>query len=340
MKIHTLSDKVTYIEKVFGRGYLAPNGKNIEVWCPMCAPTDKKKKKLAIRVEDDANHCWTCGWRSRSMFSLVLKYGTREELEEYKSVYMSSNEANRLERQKNCLIVTEENIRQEIILPSDFRALVSMDGQLDPDHVAVCHYATVERGLSERDLWYYKVGSSNKFKWHRRVIMPSFDAAGNLNYLVGRAIDPKARCRYDAPMVDKSDIIFNEINIDWSKPLVLCEGPFDLVRCTDNTVPLLGSNGINEGTLLFEKIVVNNTPVLLGLDADTLYTKTPYIARKLVSYGIDVKIIDYTPFKKHDPGEMSKAEFIDAMSQAKSFDWLNYIQLKLGRATRTSLSVM
>ena len=60
----------------------------------------------------------------------------------------------------------------------------------------------------------------------RRVIIPSFDSEGFLNYFTARAIDESTR-KYVNPKVKRTDIIFNELNVDWKKELVIVEGPFD-----------------------------------------------------------------------------------------------------------------
>lgn len=334
MKVHTVSDKVRFIEKAFGRGRLAGNAKNIEVWCPACAPRDRSKKKLAIRIDDDANHCWSCGWKARNLLPLLLKFGTQDDAQEYVETFLPKSDR---EKRNHCIIIDVSGEKRELRLPTDFRMLAVPDGPFDPDHLAIQKYVTLERNVSERDMWYFKLGSSNEAKWWRRVLMPSFDATGRLNYIVGRAVDRRSR-KYDAPAIDKLSIIFNEINIDWKKPLVLCEGPFDLINCGDNSVPLLGSD-LNEQSLLFERIILNKTPCLVALDADMLHIKVPRLARKLQEYDIDVRVVDVSSYGKDDPGDMSKEEFQDAVGNARSVDWLMFITSKLNRASKTSLSI-
>lgn len=339
MKVHTVSDKVRFIEKVFGRGRMATNGCNFDVWCPICAPNDRSKKKLAIRVEDDANHCWTCGWRARSLFPLLLKYANQSEINEYRESFMPADELERLKRSKKFLSVEGDENVWIPRLPSDFRLLSLKDGSFEPDHVAVQHYVLEKRGISEHDMWYHKLGTSNKLRWVRRVIMPSFDVDGNLNYMVGRAIDNNRSRKYDAPMVDKKSFVFNELNVDWSSELVLCEGPIDAIKCGENTVPLLGSD-LNEESLLFERIIVNQTPIALALDSDMFATKVPRITKKLLEYKIDVKVVDVAKFGKNDPGEMTKDEFQQALEMSKSVEWLEFVLRKLKRVSKTSLSVL
>jgi hypothetical protein len=295
--VQSLSSKIKFIESIFGSGRLARNGKNFDIRCPICAPSDKSKKKLSIRVEDDASHCWTCDFRSRSLVTLIKKFGTREQLHYYRDKFMPQTESNR----RRCLVVDVPEV-EVLKLPSDF-CLLTLAPKSDPDVKSLMRYLTA-RGITERDLWFYKLGYSDDFRWRRRVIMPSFDRNGVLNYFVARAIDKQKRPKYDNPDVDKRPIIFNELNVDWTKPLVLCEGPFDHMKCGENSVPLLGST-LNEESALFDAIIVNQTPVALALDNDMAETKTLVNAKKLTEYNIDVSIVSVPS----DPGAMSKEEF-------------------------------
>ena len=189
------------------------------------------------------------------------------------------------------------------------------------------------RGLSEKDAWYFKFGVSNEPKWKRRVIMPSFDASGKLNYFVARAIDKDKKPKYDNPSVDHRTVVFNEINIDWSKPLVLVEGPFDMTKCPVNTTALLGSD-LSEQHELFNRLLLNNTPVFLAMDGDMWDTKMPKIYKKLVEYDVDVKVVDVRQWG--DPGNMSRAEFENALQEAKQLSWSDNFLARLEKASKTS----
>jgi hypothetical protein len=293
--VFSVTEKAKFVEKAFGSGVLARNGRNIDVRCPIpeCeSRKDRSKRKLAIRVEDDANHCWVCGWRARSLVPLLVKYGTQALLDEYRSKFYSGPAG-------PSQIATVEAAKQPITLPSDFRPLVACKAS-DPDARAVRAYAW-GRGLLEHDFWYYKLGTSDDPRWRRRLLMPSFDATGTLNFFVGRAIDDKRRPKYDNPDTPKKDFIFNELNVDWTQRLVICEGPLDLVKCGDNAVPLLGSM-LTEDFLLFEKILLNRTPVALALDCRDMKWKMQKYARKLAEYDLDVVIVDTG--EKNDPGEI------------------------------------
>ena len=328
MTIATLSDKVKFIEAVFGAGKLARNGKNIDVRCPICAPKDHTKKKLAIRVDDDRNHCWICGWRAHTLAPLIRKYGSQDRLNEYRDKFMSHEER---ERSRRCMVI--DVVETRIELPKDFRLLVTAPS--DPDAKAAWRYV-LDRGLTERDMWYFKLGISDEQRWHRRIIVPSFDFDGQLNYFVARAIDKYKNPKYDNPDFDKVPVIFNELNVDWTQRLVICEGAFDMFKCGDNTVPLLGSD-LNEQSALFNSILVHNTPVAVAFDGDMWETKTLKAAKKLAEYDIDVVLVDTRPF--NDPGTATREQFKEALDAAEPLSWASAFRTRLGRASRMTLGM-
>ena len=129
-------------------------------------------------------------------------------------------------------------------------------------------------------------------------------------------------------------LIFNEIDVDWSKPVTLCEGVFDMFKCGENAIPMLGSS-LNEESRLFNMIIAHSTPVLLALDSDMRHTKVPKIAKKLGEYSVDVSIVDLQG--NSDPGSMSRVDVKRCIQDAKPFQWVDLFASKLQRATRTSL---
>jgi len=322
----SLTEQIRFIESVFGAGRLSRNSRNFDVRCPICDPKDPTKKKLAILVPEGKVHCWSCGYKAFTLAPLIRKYGSRDQLNDYRDRFMPAGTYGSNHRDQDDVVVEPEKLK----LPSDFRLLATAPMR-DPDVLAMKHYL-ITRHISDRDLWYFKLGYSHEMKWKRRIIMPSFDSEGELNFYVGRAIDKFRKPKYDNPDIERLHLIFNEINIDWTQRLVLCEGPFDLMKCGDNAVPLLGSD-LNEQSALFNKIIAHNTPVALALDADMKLTKTPYNAKKLIGYDVDVLLVDVPG----DPGEMSKQEFRAQLDAAKPFNWHDSFLDKLERASKMSL---
>jgi hypothetical protein len=322
----SLTDKIKFYESIFGRGRISSNGVNFDVRCPICAPKDPTKKKLSIRTDNDANHCWVCGWKARSLAPLLRKYGSQEHMAMYAAMLGRPAE--------NRLITSDRQEENKIELPKDFR-LLTLASEMDPDVKAAWRYV-YSRGLTDRDAWYFKFGISDEPRWKRRIIMPSFNEEGNLNYFAARAIDKNRKPKYDNPDVDKNPIVFNEINIDWTKQLTLVEGPFDMVKCPENSTALLGSD-LDERHEIFNKILLHNTPVALALDGDMWHKKTPKIAKKLEEYNVNVVIVDVRPWG--DPGSMSKSEVEKAICEAKQLSWSDRFSDKLNFASAIKFSL-
>lgn len=325
MAVQSITEKVRFIEGLFGRGNLARNSKNIEVRCPICAPSSADKKKLAIRITDDANHCWTCGWRARSLAPLIRRFFSTSTLLTYKDKF-----------RPDLFIDTTELVEQRHVveLPSDFRFIATAPDH-DPDVRDVRSYLLNKRRLSNDDLWYYKIGVSNERRFHRRAIIPSYDETGRLNYFITRAIDPNCK-RYDNPDCDHDSVVFNAQNINWEMPITLCEGVFDMMKCGENCIPLLGSD-LSLESLLCNEILLRATRVYLALDGDMWDTKTPKIAKMLESFNVDVWLVDTRRYG--DPGSTSKSIVKESIDSASKLDWNSTFMSKLNRATSVTLGI-
>jgi hypothetical protein len=185
----------------------------------------------------------------------------------------------------------------------------------DPDFKDVLKYLR-RRGVTDRQLWKHKIGTCiTGGYWNRRVIFPSFDKEQNLNYYVSRAIDDETKPKYVNAKVKKSEVIFDEMRIDWKKELTIVEGVFDMIKSNDNTTCILGSS-ISMQHAIFEKIVQNKTPVLLALDDDVI-DKSHKIASLLCAYDINVRIVDTSGYE--DVGAMSRNEFLKRANEADSY---------------------
>lgn len=317
------TDLIRLIEQVFGKGQTDRGARNLYVRCPICAPKDRTKLKLVVLLADQRTHCWVCGYKARSLWALIRKHGTREQLDDYVARFMP-------EGSRPKVLSLHEEVAEELRLPDGFRLLAASSTR-DPD-VAACLRYLQQRGVTERDMWYFKLGTSDEWRWRRRVIVPSFDAHGRLNYFTARAIDPTRRPKYDNPWCDRLPIVFNELNVDWMRPLALCEGPFDLMKCPDNAVPLLGSE-LTERYALFTLIAEHRTPVVLVLDADVRRTKVPRIAKRLAALDVPVTVAEVDP----DPGSSDRSTVMRAIERARPLSWLETFSDRLERASKLRL---
>jgi DNA primase len=318
----SLSEKYKFITSIYGSAILSRDERDMAVKCPLCAKGTSDKKKLVIRLADDVCHCWVCGFSSRSLIFL-LKKTAEDRLQEYIDRFYVGP--------KKYIFEKSTALQERLSLPKDFTLLPLASRTND---VKACLGYLSNRGISTDDMLRFRLGCSKEQRWYKRIVFPSFDTEGDVNFFVARTVANNVFPKYDMPATDKNPIIFNELFIDWKQEVVLCEGPFDMLKCTENTVPLLGSE-LSENSYLFEKIVVNRTPVALALDADTRFTKTPKIARKLQEYSVRVKIIEV----KTDPGDMSQQEFADAYGAAKEVSWSREMHTRLKKASILQLSL-
>jgi len=292
--------KISFLKSAFGSGPIDRGG--IAVNCPACSKDRPEKKKLIIRIKDGAHHCWVCDLKGKTL-KYTLKKFHPQKIREYNRVYDES-----------LLEETEEEKIQKPIIPAGFILLAQNYHSRDPDIRDTVSY-TKKRGMNLKALWGFKLGSCRSGRFKRRLIIPSFDASGELNYYVARSIDGKMP-KYINARYPKRELIFNEINLDWTKPIVLVEGPFDLFKAGENATCILGSS-LNEKYVLFQKIIQNRSSAILALDPDAML-KTMKIAEKFHEYGIEVKIVDCSGYE--DVGEMTSAEFQARKMSAKIWE--------------------
>jgi DNA primase len=123
------------------------------------------------------------------------------------------------------------------------------------------------RGITDEIIKKYNIGFCDRGSHTGRIVVPSYDGNGELNYYVARSWDTKSKFKYKNPEAEKDKIIFNERLIDWDKDIYLVEGVFDGFFL-DNSIPMLGKH---MSELLFETIYTKaKGDVIICLDADAI----------------------------------------------------------------------
>lgn len=295
-------DRVAILTRALGPGSLDRKGLNASFRCPNCG--NSKKQKFVVRIDTGQYHCWVCDARGASV-SRILRKLSPEVADAWERI------AGTYQRR----FLDETPAPASVELPPGFRLLAESLNSTDPD-VRDCIAYVSERGLGLRDMWYFRLGFAKRGRFSRRVIMPSFDSEGKLNYWTARAIDDKQFGKYVNPPVPRGEFIFNELNIDWREEVTLVEGPFDLTKCDSNATAILGSN-MSKKSAIFQAIARNRTPVVLALDSD-MPEKQHKWAKALSEFDVPVRILDLNGHK--DVGEMTKEEFTEAKMKAKPWD--------------------
>jgi len=168
-----------------------------------------------------------------------------------------------------------------------------------------------------------KIGYCSSGEYGGRVIIPSFNLNGRVNYFVGRSYTGNWR-KYLSPSVGR-DIVFNELYVDWNEDLIIVEGVFDAV-VAENAIPILGSS-LSVGSELFKKIVENDAATYIALDADA-EKKAMALISQLLKYDVELYKVDITPYS--DVGEMSKKEFVERKNNAVKMNNETYLSRTIG----------
>lgn len=313
---------VSFLWKVFG-GVSRPGSLNVEVQCPWCKEVKGNaytKRKLSVKVENHLVNCWVCGYKSRNLLHVLRKF-YREHLGEYLQMVPLGDHGTRE-------VSVEEDTTVTTTLPSGWLLLAENTGSTDPQVRRALDYLRSRGQRTLDDLWYWKWGvAPDEVPW--RVCLPSFDANGKLNWWSARSVFPNPRIPYWNSGGSRTRIVFNEWRIDWSKPLLVGEGPFDQVACgrdTNSTI-LLGSK-LREQHLLFEKVLEHQTPIILGLDPGAV-RETLAVAQAFYRLGVnEVRLLTLPPGVK-DLGLLSPAVIKNLRSEPYT-PFLSGVKMRLG----------
>ncbi len=179
--------------------------------------------------------------------------------------------------------------------------------------------------INKEDILKFNIGYCDDGKYKNRVIIPSYDKDGKLNYFIARSFIQDIDRKYDNPPVSR-DIIPFELFVNWEAPIILCEGVFDMMSIKRNAVPLLGKT-ITKG--LLDKLLASKVKkIYIALDRDALKKSLDY-AQMLMENGKKVYLVDL-PGK--DPSEMGFKAFTDLVQKCKALTPSELLMRKINLA--------
>lgn len=282
--------------------------------CPFC---NHHKKKLSLNFEKNKFKCWVCDAHG-NIRRLVRKKATLDLFQRWKQIDGEVDLNTNLDDLFTDAVETKEEI---LSLPDGFTTLTSKANPLS--YKKYLNYLK-KRGLTQQDILYWKIGFCSDGEYKDRIVIPSFNSDGNVNFFVGRTVVGDKFAKFKQPSISK-DIIFNELYIDFDNDITLVEGIFDAIKAGHNAIPMLGST-LREESKLFQKIVGYDTTIYMALDPDAK-KKESEIIRKLINYGIEVYKVDILPYK--DAGEMTKEEFQKRKACARLMTYDTLLQQEL-----------
>lgn len=254
--------------------------------CPYCS--DEKgyvdgKFNGEVSLELLKYHCWSCG-SSGSLSKIVKRWGGKDSLKEYYDIVKSLKDSKLYEFSEKQIFEKET---PQLTLPKTFKKI----------SLKTCTDKKLKAYLKKRciDQWTinkFNIGATTWNEedkaWANRIIVPSYDSFGNLNYFVGRDFMPEdenstfKRIKYKNCDADKKEIVFQENLIDWDSDIILLEGVFDALAAP-NAISLLGKV-LTDDNAVFKAIVERaKARIIICLDNDTKELETLKICRLLES---------------------------------------------------------
>lgn len=225
--------------------------------CPVCAQekgldSGDGKGNLEINYIRHVYKCWACG----------ETYGTHGPLGKLFDKFASKSQKKIYDFIKPEELKQEDKKKVWLRLPEGFMTFENSNPRFIP-HIEAYNYLK-SRGVTDEIIKKYKIGYTVKGDFAYRIIVPSYNKEGQLNYFVARSWTNK-RMKYKNPSVPKDEIIFNEGLIDWDKDIYLVEGAFDSFFI-DNPLVMLGKK---MSKLIFENLYNRaNANIIVCCDGD------------------------------------------------------------------------
>ena len=274
------------LESVLGKSKKT-SGDNYAFYSPF-VDHYKPKLEVNIRITSDGQnpwHCWISDEKGRSIKTLFKKLRvSKQTWDEYNSIF---SRINRYVHSDNQIQVNQ------VELPKEFKPLYKKSNSFKYKHAL--NYL-LKRGLRPEDIVKYNIGYCETGEYEDKIIIPSYDSDGKLNFFVGSSFY-QSKYKHKNPKVSK-DIVGFDLLVNWDIPLVLCEGAFDAIAIRRNVIPLFGKSIQSK---LEQKIIGNSVKKLyIVLDSDAI-SNAIGLSKKFMSYGIETHLVD---LGDEDPSEM------------------------------------
>jgi len=287
-------------------------------WSPFIS---HHKPKLQINVRTQKWHCWVSNVGGRTLFQLLKKVNaSNQHFDELRELVGDSPQYKKK---------TDSKVSEVVQLPNEFITLCNGTDSIVKRHALSYLY---KRGITDGDILKYNIGYCDEGLYSNRIIIPSYDSDGTLNFFVGRDFY-NGKMKYRNSHTTK-DIIGFDLFINWDEPLVLCEGVFDAMAFKRNAIPLFGKNIMST---LQKKIIESRVKVIyLALDNDAIEDAIK-ISDNFINNGIDVRMIK---FKEKDPSEIGFENLLYLINKTTKTKFSDLMRLKLDGKTKKRMEIL
>lgn len=303
------------LDQVLGKGEKSSKT-NRKYVCPFpdCVSHQKGTKKLEIDILTDKNGnnkhaCWLCGYRGRTIYSLFKRMNVPNRI---------------MESLQKVIVISDKDVEDsktfDGILPKEYKFL------LDPKSINSTAKKAVkylkERNITKEDIIKYQIGYCDYGEYKDRIVIPSYDKNGSINFFISRTINTQEVQKYKFPEASRNIIPF-EMYINWDVPIVLCEGVFDMIAIKRNVIPILGKT--ITPTLMKKLISSNVKKIYIALDNDAIKMALKH-CETFLSYGKKVFLVN---IEKKDPSDMGFDEFLKQIQNTPELTQEKILKIKI-----------
>ena len=286
-------------------------------WSPFIS---HHKPKLQINVRTQKWHCWVSNVGGRTLFQLLKKVNaSNQHFDELRELVGD------LPHYKK---ETDTKLKKVVQLPNEYKPLWNGGDSIVKRHAMSYLY---KRGIDDSDILKYNIGYCDDGLYSNRIIVPSYDSDGQLNFFVGRDFY-SSKMKYRNSSTTK-DIIGFDLFINWDEPIILCEGVFDAMAFKRNAIPLFGKTVMSK---LQKKIIEFKVKTIyLALDNDAMVDAVK-ISENFIDNGIEVRMMR---FEEKDPNEIGFENLLYLINRTQKMRFSDLMKIKLNGTTKKHMEI-
>lgn len=314
------------------QGYYSKDTFQYQFPCPRCieekGEREASKFNLEINLSKMVYKCWSCSsvddLMQGKLIHLVKKYGTLPMYKSFVEELESLAKSKLYEFDSGDTANVDFRVKT-ITLPQTFRKI----------NISECNNTTLLNYLNSRKITQdiidrfnigYTTYNEPNWMYKNRIIIPSYDSYGVLNYWVGRDFTGKSKIKYRNCDGNKKNIVFQESCVDFDSDIILCEGAIDCLY-PPNSIALLGKVLTKDASIYTTLMKKSNGNVIICLDGDTLEKETKKIYRLLDNGRLKGHVFYIRMEKYKDIGELYEKEgkigIIGLLRSAKKYNELD-----------------
>jgi hypothetical protein len=323
------------------QGYYSEGTEQYQFDCCRCAedndgiPDGKHNLEVLLSPSRGLKyHCWKCGDTDNmrgNLGTLIKKYGNTLLYKQYKEEVDTIKKSRLYDIN---LFGGEDNIEgieTFLKLPKTYKK-IDLSTLRDRRLKSYLEKRCITQDIIDRFNIGYTEWENEDWDVRNKIVIPSYDITGDLNFYVCRDYTGKSKIKYKNCDSDKLNIIFQESLIDWDSSVFLVEGAIDCLFLP-NSLSLLGKTLVRKSELYNSLLRKTNGKIVICLDGDTDINETKKIYSMLNFSRLRNKIwyirmgTEEIPYK--DFGELYESEgksgILRAVRSMKQFEEIDLI---------------